>query len=383
MTPECAAQHTRSEHLPWDVHGEARVLPSVQTDTQVANRGVNDSLPGASSCERSQLCPCKQKRGRAAAAAPLTEQGLNQPGRGWGSSELQTPNTRDMMTSGTREMMGAHMGGSQTQGAPPAHPQPLSAPVLLLPRDSTPSHPFLLFLGLFPPFLIQIPSLTQPAYYSFPLQSQEPSMAGPVLCSLFFFTKQAGWFPLSDLQSFQTELPGHHSSPGSGLGSSCPAPVPKLCLQISFPFCSGTNTCTEQGEMQKQPGRLQNWVSPFCLSEATPYCHLIKFSSASQSQTGFPFGRCELALSLFTSHCRNWEQSYLHASRQPRHWAPHPDLSCVLASSPTPQVTSTAASLESRGSGNGSSKPNKPAPYLAKQNTRSPFSLHNAIAHLL
>lgn len=109
---------------------------------------------------------------------------------------------------------------------------PSSSPLLSssCPRDSALSHPFLLFPVLFPHFLIQIPPLTPPAYYSFPLQSQEPSMAGPVLCSLIF-VKQAGWLPLSDLQPFQEEPPGHHSSPGSGLGSSCPAPVPRLCLQ--------------------------------------------------------------------------------------------------------------------------------------------------------
>lgn len=181
MTPERATQHTPSKHLPWDVHGEARVLPSVQTDTQVANGGVNNSLQGASSCERSQLCPCEWKRGWAAAAAPLAEQRRNQPERGWGSSELQTPNTRDVMTSGTREMMEGHMGGGpQTQGCPPARLQPLSTPILLLPPDSALSHPFLLFPVLFPPFLIQIPSPTPSAYYSSPLQSQDPHMAGPV-----------------------------------------------------------------------------------------------------------------------------------------------------------------------------------------------------------
>lgn len=48
-----------------------------------------------------------------------------------------------------------------------------------------------------------------------------------------------------------------------------------------------------------------------------------------------------------------------------------------------PRVTATAASLETRGSGSRSSTPNKPAPYLAKQNIRSPFSLLHATAHPL
>lgn len=252
MTPEHATQHTPSKHLPWDVHGEARVLPSVQTDTQVTNGGVNNSLQGASSCERSQLCPCEWKRGWAAAAAPLTEQGRNQPERGWGSSELQTPNTRDVMTSGTREMMGGHMGGGpQTQGCLPTHLQPLSTPILLLPPDSALSPPFLLFPVLFPPFLIQIPSLTPSAYYSSPLQSQDPPIAGPVLCSFFLLLNRLVGFhsvmfspfrrnhqDITALRAQGWEAAVLHQNPDSAFGHQARA---------SFPFCSGTNTCTEQG----------------------------------------------------------------------------------------------------------------------------------------
>lgn len=85
-----------------------------QTDTQLVNGGVNSSLQAVSSCDRSQLCPCKWKTGQAAVGAPFTEKGPNQPGRGWDAAgDAANSQHRDATITSTREVMGAHMGRSQ------------------------------------------------------------------------------------------------------------------------------------------------------------------------------------------------------------------------------------------------------------------------------
>lgn len=310
----CRTAHTRSEHLPGDVHEEARVLPSVQTDTQVAN----DSLQGASSCKRSQLCPCEWKRGRAAAAPPLAEQGLNQPGRGQGSLELQSPNTRDVMTRGTREVVGAPAGVSQMRGAPtasppaPLHSCPPPAPGTLL--SHTPS---LLFPILFPLFLIQIPSLSSPEYHSFPLALSHAAF-------FFSFVKWFGWLPLSNLQPLQEEPPGHHSSLGweATVLHQCPCSALGHQIRASFPFSVAQTPALSRG----------NHRSSLAISR-TRYLHFafLKQPHTVVSSSSALLLKAKRALPSGTVSCfspdppATVEQSCLSVPRQPQHWGPHPD----------------------------------------------------------